>query len=81
LRATVEEAMQKGLFRPELSDPELTSQTIWAAVHGVAALEIAFGCGHDWVDWRPLRERQERMLDAILFAVLKDPSRYIEKGG
>jgi len=80
LRATVEEAIQKGLFRPEFSDPELASQTIWAAVHGVAALQIAFGHGHDWVDWRPLRQRQELMLDAILLAVLKDPARYLEKG-
>jgi AcrR family transcriptional regulator len=80
LRATVEEAIQKGLFRPEFSDPELASQTIWAAVHGAAALEIAFGCGKDWVDWRPLRQRQEKMLDAILLAVLKDPVHYLAKG-
>jgi AcrR family transcriptional regulator len=80
LRATVEEAIQKGLFRPEFSNPELASQTIWAAVHGVVALQIAFGQGHDWVDWRPLRQRQEKMLDAILFAVLQDPASYLEKG-
>ena len=80
LRATVEEAIQKGLFRPEFSDPELASQTIWAAVHGVAALQIAFGHGHDWVDWRPLRQRQELMLDTILLAVLKNPARYLQKG-
>jgi hypothetical protein len=81
LRATVGEAIQKGLFRPEFSDAELASQTIWAAVHGAAALEIAFKQEQDWVDWRPLRQRQELMLDAILFATLKDPTPYLlEKG-
>jgi AcrR family transcriptional regulator len=79
LLATVNEAIEKGLFRPEFCDAELASQTIWAAVHGVAALEIAFNCAHDWVTWRPLRQRQEQMLDAVLFAVLKDPTRYLEK--
>jgi AcrR family transcriptional regulator len=81
LRATVEDAIQKGLFRPEFSNPELASQTIWAAVHGVVALEIAFGQEKHWVDWHPLRERQEHMLDAILFAVTKNPARHLAKGG
>jgi AcrR family transcriptional regulator len=79
LLATVNEAIEKGLLRPEHSDPELVSQMIWAAVHGVAALEVSFGQTKDWVDWRPLRQRQEQMLDAVLFALLKDPSRYLEK--
>jgi AcrR family transcriptional regulator len=80
LLATVREAIEKGLLRDEFSDAELASQTIWSAVHGVVALEIAFGQGKEWVDWRPLRQRQEQMLDVILFALLKDFTPYLEKG-
>jgi len=80
LRATVEEAIQRGLFRPELSDAELASQTIWAATHGVASLEIAFGHERDWVDWRPLQQRQEGLMDALLRGMLKDPDHYLGKG-
>ena len=81
LRATVEEAIQKSLFRPELTDAELASQTIWAAVHGVAALEIAFGHEKEWVDWRGLRERQEQMIEMVLRGMLRDPESYFGKGG
>src|SRR6185295_9489517 len=80
LLATVREAIEKGLLRDEFADAELASQTIWSAVHGVVALEIAFGQGKEWVDWRPLRQRQEQMLDTILFALLKDSTSYLEKG-
>jgi AcrR family transcriptional regulator len=80
LFATVEEAIKKGLFRPEHSDPALASQTIWAATHGVAALDIAFGCGREWVDWRPIRQRQDALIDTILRGMLKDPDHYLGKG-
>ena len=74
LHATVQDAIAKGLFRSELSDASLASQTIWAATHGVASLEIAFGCEKDWVDWSPLRQRQEMLIDTVLRGMLKDPS-------
>src|SRR4051794_1037698 len=80
LFATVKEAIEKGHFRPEVSNADAASQTIWAAVHGVAALEIAFGHAKDWVDWRPLRERQEMAVAAVLRGMLKDPDRYLAKG-
>jgi hypothetical protein len=79
LHATIKEAIEKGLFRSEYADAALTSQTIWAATHGVASLEIAFGHERDWVDWCPLRQRQEMLLDTILRAMLKDPDRYLGK--
>jgi AcrR family transcriptional regulator len=81
LYATVEEAIAKGLLRPELSDAALASQTIWAATHGVASLEIAFGHERDWVDWCPLRQRQEMLLETVLRGMLKDPVRYLGKAG
>jgi AcrR family transcriptional regulator len=80
LRATVEEAIAKGLFRPELTDAELASQTIWAATHGVASLEIAFGNERDWLDWRELRQRQEMLMDTLWRGMLRHPEHYLEKG-
>ena len=65
LKATVEEAIKSGCLREEVTDAELVAQTLWASVHGVISLDIAKGVD-PWVDWRPLRERAEMMLDAML---------------
>ncbi len=65
LKVTVQEALDRGLFRQGLNDADLLSQTLWAAVHGVIALHIAKGCDH-WVDWRSIEQRSELTLDAIL---------------
>jgi AcrR family transcriptional regulator len=77
LRSIVEEAIKKGLMRPELRDPELLAQTIWAGTHGVMALDIAFDKERQWVDWRPLRARQDQLVDAIFRATLREPGRYV----
>jgi len=39
-------------------------------VHGVISLEIAKGCDY-WVDWRPINERAEMMLDLTLRGLLR----------
>ena len=71
LKYTVQQAIEEGRFRPEFQDAELISQTLWAAVHGVIALHIAKS--HDgWVDWRPMPERVEFMLDSILHGMLRE---------
>lgn len=70
LKQTVQQAIDAGLFRDELQDAELLSQTLWAAVHGVISLEIAKHCD-PWVDWRPIEERARLMLDASLRGVLR----------
>jgi AcrR family transcriptional regulator len=79
LFATVTEAIEKGFFRPELSDAALVSQTIWAAAHGVASLEIAFKHEREWVDWCPLWHRQQMILEMVLRGMLKDPERHLGK--
>jgi hypothetical protein len=43
----------------------LVSQTLWASVHGVISLNIAKS-QDPWVEWRPLQERAEMMLDVAL---------------
>jgi len=72
LRWAVQQAIDAGSFRPQLRDAELVAQTLWASVHGVIALDIAKGCDA-WVEWRPLRDRAEMMLDLTLKALVRVP--------
>jgi AcrR family transcriptional regulator len=70
LKWAVQQAIDAGCFRAELQDAELVSQTLWAGVHGVIALHIAKDCD-TWVDWRPLQQRAEQMLDVILRGLVR----------
>ena len=71
LKLSVQQAIDAGRFREGLNDAELISQTLWAAVHGVISLNIAKS--HDnWVDWRPLAERANLMLDAVLRGLIRE---------
>ena len=65
LLMTVRDAIAKGRFRPELNDPDLIAQVMWAGVHGVVSLEIA-KCNDPWVDWRPIRDRATLMFDTLI---------------
>jgi AcrR family transcriptional regulator len=65
----VTEGIRAGLFRQEYDDAQLISQTLWAAVHGVASLEITHK-HDDWVHWAPLAERSQTMLNGILFGLV-----------
>ena len=65
LKWAVQQAIDAGCFREELTDAELISQTLWASVHGVISLHIAKGCD-PWVDWRPLQDRAKMMPDITL---------------
>jgi len=72
LRLAVIEAMDAGRFRPGLTDPELISQTLWAGVHGVTALQITM---HDdpWLHWRPIKHRAALMVDALMRGLTRHP--------
>jgi len=71
LKMCVQQAMDAGRFREELTDSELLSQTLWAGTHGVIALEIA-KCNDSWVDWRPMSERATTMLDGLMRGLLRE---------
>jgi AcrR family transcriptional regulator len=71
LKHTVEQTMDAGLFGHEHRDVELISQTLWAAVHGVISLQIA-KCHDSWVDWRPIEQRAEFILDLTLHGMLRE---------
>jgi AcrR family transcriptional regulator len=63
---TVGQAAAAGVLGPKYAaDVELAAQVIWAAVHGVIALEIAKGTD-PWVEWRPFEQRVEAMLDLCI---------------
>jgi AcrR family transcriptional regulator len=68
----VQKAAEEGALRDPNADVNLVSQTLWAGLHGVIALEISMRSDKDWAMLRPVSERAEAMLDALgggLFAV------------
>lgn len=71
LRMTMQEAIATGRLRPELNDADLVSQTLWAAIHGAISLQIA-KCNDAWVDWRPVEDRIETMLDVTLRGIRRE---------
>ena len=74
LKWAVQQAIDAGCFADEMTDAALISQTLWASVHGVISLQIAKGADC-WVDWRPLQERAEMMLDITLRGLVRPAGR------
>jgi AcrR family transcriptional regulator len=72
LMQTMQEAITGGYLRPELTDADLVSQTLWAAIHGAISLQIAKCNDSAWVDWRPLEMRIETMLDVTLRGIRRE---------
>jgi AcrR family transcriptional regulator len=75
LRVGVMLAMEAGRLRPDLQDTDLVAQTLWAGIHGVMSLHIAKCSTDDWVDWRPLEDRVEQMVDALMTGLARPDSR------
>ncbi len=73
LKTVVQDAFDAEKFRPDLSDPELIVQTIWAGMHGVCALEIIMSkdC---WVNWRDIEARIRTMQQVLLNGLLRSSS-------
>jgi len=71
LKQTAQEAITGGYLRPDLTDADLISQTLWAAIHGSISLHIAKS-NEQWVDWRPLEDRVETMLDVTLRGIRRE---------
>jgi len=70
LRAVVAEAIAAGRFRRELDDPDLVSQLIWSAIHGLVALLI-IKSDDEWVDWRPKRRLVAEMVELTLRGLVR----------
>src|ERR1019366_9807448 len=74
LKWAVQEAIRSGRLREELADPELVSQTLWAAVHRVILPHVAKRTD-PWVDWRPMQDRAETMLDVTVRGLLREDNK------
>ena len=70
LRMAVVDGLAQGRFREALDDPDLICQTLWAGVHGVAALHIAL-CEDSWVSWRPTEQRTALMLETLFSGLIR----------
>jgi uncharacterized membrane protein YhfC len=68
LKKLVEDAIGSGQVQKAHKDAELLTQTIWAGVHGVAALQIAMKTD-SWIQWRSLKQRTNAMLDALSYGI------------
>jgi len=71
--SVVQECVDAGLFRADITDACLVAQTIWAGLHGVISLHIACG-GNDTYDWRPVRDRAIFMHDLLINGMLRVPA-------
>lgn len=70
---TVREAMAGARFRPELKDPELIAQTVWAGMHGLVALHLVKSKG-DWMNWRPALKTSQLMGQLLIGGLLRSTS-------
>ena len=74
LRGLVDALLAGEHLRPELKDPDLVAQTIWATIHGAAALELIIDRQIAWLDFRPRHERFAEALRLLIRGMLRDPA-------
>ena len=67
LRAAVVQAIEGKKLREGLNDPDLISQVLWAAVHGLVALQVT----KDWLEWRPFEDQMNLMLDSLFHGMAR----------
>lgn len=72
LRQLVDQLLVGKHLRPDLRDPDLIAQTIWAVVHGAAALELTLDKQAPWLDFRPRRERFAEALRTLTRGMFRD---------
>lgn len=65
LVVAVQQAIEQRRLRPELADAQLVAQTFWAAVHGVASIEITHK-NDPWLNLAGVQVRAATMIDGIL---------------
>ncbi|MFM2090422.1 MAG: hypothetical protein RLZZ127_911 [Planctomycetota bacterium] len=54
-----------GRLHPRFADHHLAAQICWGGLHGILALHLDKG-SDPWVPWRPVQERIDAMLDALI---------------
>lgn len=71
LISVVTAAHQAGIFKTIYTDPVLIAQTVWAAMHGLCALQINLA-DDAWIQWRPLPARIDAMIHMCTQGLLKE---------
>ena len=71
LKQTCQQAIDRGQIRPEYRDADLIAQTFWAAVHGVASLQIT-KADDPWMQWSGLDRLAEAAIDSVLRGVTEE---------
>lgn len=79
LRALVVVLIDSGALRPELEDVDLVAQTIWAVVHGAAALDVNRRQTADWLDMKPRAERFRATLELVVRGLMRKPEEQLLK--
>lgn len=74
LRQLVDALLAGSYLRPELKDPDLIAQTVWAMMHGAAALDLAIHKQASWIDFKPRRARFTEALRTLIHAMLREPA-------
>ncbi len=72
LYGLVEVAIAEGLLNEQFSDPHVTAQTLWAIVHGAAALDLCRPESESWIDFRPFEQRAQAAVLAGILAIARD---------
>jgi AcrR family transcriptional regulator len=72
LHALVVRAMEAGVIAPEFDDAHLLAQTVWAQVHGVAALDVCRRGADAWVDFRQFELRAAAVVRSCVLAMARD---------
>jgi AcrR family transcriptional regulator len=75
LRSLVSDLMESGALRAGLDDVDLVSQTVWATMHGAAALELNLDKNKPWLDFRPRAERVAAALELVAQGILREPEK------
>lgn len=70
LLTVVGDVYKHDYFLPELKDPALIAQTIWAGIHGVCALQISLG-EMEHVEWSGIEDRVQLMLATLTRGLIK----------
>lgn len=76
VRGLVDELMRDGYLRKDLTDVDLVAQTVWAGVHGAAALDLIVPKSEDWLDFRNRHARFGAALEMVARSMAKDPDEF-----
>ena len=71
LKTVVNAVFLAGKFKSDLNDAELITQTVWAGMHGVCALQISMA-NDIWVNWCGIEQRLQMMQLTLMRGLMQD---------